>query len=144
MKRAPPIARRAHERGVASLEFVLMLPFLLTTLFGIIDTSLILTDKAIITNASREAARSGVTVHVPVLTTTQIQTVALNYLNNNLVAGGTASTPTVTVSQPSGTSSGDPLTVTVSYTYNGIVLGSAFSAITGSVTLSAATTMNYE
>ena len=56
-----PLARLASDtRGVAALEFVLVFPFLMTVLFGIVDTSLLLCDKAVITNASREAARAGV------------------------------------------------------------------------------------
>ncbi len=133
-----------NERGVVALEFVLVFPFLMMVLFGIIDTSLLLCDKAVLINASREAARAGVVVRVPQLSPAQITTVAQNYMQNRLLTGGTATTPTVTVNQSSGTSSGNPLTVTVTYTYQGLVLGSAFSALTGPVTLTASTVMNYE
>lgn len=135
---------RHASRGAIALEFVLVLPFLLIVLFGIIDVSLLLCDKAFITNASREAARAGVVVRVPQLTPAQISNVALNYLQNSLVTGGTATTPTVTVNQSAGTSSGSPLTVTVSYQYQGLMLGSAFSSLTGPVTVTAVTVMNYE
>jgi Flp pilus assembly protein TadG len=132
------------ERGAVALEFVLVFPFLMLVLFGIIDTSLLLCDKAVITNASREAARAGVVVRVPQLSASQIQSVALNYTQNNLVTAGTATAATVTVDQSAGTSSGNPLTVTVSYQYRGLVLGSALSSLTGPVTLTAVTVMNYE
>jgi Flp pilus assembly protein TadG len=135
---------RRASRGAIALEFVLVLPFLLIVLFGIIDVSFLLCDKAFITNASREAARAGVVVRVPQLTSAQIRSVALNYLQNNLVTGGTATTPTVTVNQSAGTSSGSPLTVTVSYRYQGLMVGSAFSSLTGPVTVTAVTVMNYE
>ncbi|KVE31773.1 pilus assembly protein TadE [Burkholderia vietnamiensis] len=131
-------------RGVVSLEFVLMLPFLLMVLIGIIDTSLLLCDKAVITNASREAARAGVVLRVPMLTSTQIANVALAYTQNSLITGGTATAPTVTVTQANGTTSGTALTVTITYTYTGMVLGSAFSALTGPVTISATSVMLYE
>nr|WP_241022327.1 TadE/TadG family type IV pilus assembly protein [Burkholderia sp. Ac-20353] len=131
-------------RGVVSLEFVLMLPFLLMVLLGIIDSSLILCDKAVITNASREAARAGVVVRVPMMSTTDVRNVALNYTQNGLITGGTATTPNVTVTQANGTTSGSALTVSVTYTYTGLMLGSAFSALTGPVTISATTVMNYE
>ncbi|RQR36003.1 TadE/TadG family type IV pilus assembly protein [Burkholderia sp. Bp9142] len=133
-----------HARGVVSLEFVLMLPFLLMVLIGIIDTSLLLCDKAVITNASREAARAGVVLRVPMLTPTQIANVALSYTQNSLITGGTATTPNVTVTQANGTTAGTALTVTVTYTYSGLVLGSAFSALTGPVTISASSVMLYE
>ncbi|WP_179400911.1 TadE/TadG family type IV pilus assembly protein [Burkholderia guangdongensis] len=142
MKRLTRIGR--DERGVVALEFVLVFPFFMLLLFGIVDTSLILCDKAVLTNASREAARAGVVVHVPPLSSTAIANVALAYAQNNLVTGGIASAPTVSVSQPDGTSSGSPLTVTVSYTYSGLVLGYVMSAITGPIKLTAVTVMNYE
>ena len=139
------LARLAsNERGVAALEFVLVFPFLMTVLFGIVDTSLLLCDKAVITNASREAARAGVVVRVPQLAASDVQNIALAYTQNNLVTGGTATTPTVTVDQSAGTSPGSPLKVTVTYTYEGLVLGSALSSLTGPVTISATSVMNSE
>ncbi|MET3821179.1 Flp pilus assembly protein TadG [Burkholderia ambifaria] len=121
-----------------------MLPFLLMVLIGIIDVSLLLCDKAVITNASREAARAGVVLRVPMLTTTQIANVALSYTQNSLITGGTATTPTVTVTQANGTTAGTALTVTVTYTYSGLVLGTALSVLTGPLTISASSVMLYE
>jgi Flp pilus assembly protein TadG len=132
------------EGGVAALEFVLMLPFLLMVLFGIIDVSMILTDKAVITNASREAARAGVMLRSTPWTSAQIQAAALNYTYNNLVTGGTPTAASVSVLLPPNQTSGSPLKVTVSYTYQGLVLGSIFSAIAGPVTITAVSVMNYE
>ncbi len=134
----------SNERGVAALEFVLVFPFLMTVLFGIVDTSLLLCDKAVITNASREAARAGVVVRVPQMSASDVANVALVYAQDNLVTGGTSTTPAVSVDQSAGTSPGSPLKVTVTYTYEGLVLGSAFSALTGPVTVTATTVMNYE
>jgi len=142
MTRGARGARRA--RGVVSLEFALMLPFLLMVLIGIIDVSLLLCDKAVITNASREAARAGVVLRVPMLTPTQIANVALSYTQNSLVSGGTGTVPTVAVTQANGTTSGTALTVTVTYTYSGLVLGTALSVLTGPITISASSVMLYE
>ncbi|WAS56157.1 pilus assembly protein [Burkholderia ambifaria] len=133
-----------HARGVVSLEFALMLPFLLMVLIGIIDVSLLLCDKAVITNASREAARAGVVLRVPMLTPTQIANVALSYTQNSLVSGGTGTVPTVAVTQANGTTAGTALTVTVTYTYSGLVLGTALSVLTGPITISASSVMLYE
>ena len=43
---------------MAAIEFALVSPILIFLLFAIIEFSIVLYDKAIITNASREAARS--------------------------------------------------------------------------------------
>jgi len=146
---------RGRARGIVSLEFVLVLPFLLMILFGIVDMSLLLSDKAMITNAAGEAARQGAVLRATPLTSSQIQAVATNYLSGRLISSGTATPPTVTVAGPTsvgtgstpavtlGTSggscpsgaSGSPLTVTISYVYNGVVLGSALSALTGPLTV---------
>ena len=146
MKQRRHIGRHAHTRarGIVSLEFVLMLPFLLMVMFGIIDMSLLLCDKAVITNAAGEAARQGVVLRATPYTSSQIQTVALAYTQNNLVTGGTATTPTVTTSGNCSSGSGTQLQVTINYTYNGIVVGSAFSALTGPVTVTATAVMNCE
>ncbi|HTI18951.1 MAG TPA: TadE/TadG family type IV pilus assembly protein [Trinickia sp.] len=145
MRTCKPLA--ANQRGVVALEFVLVLPFLLLLLFGIIDTSLLLCDKAVITNAAGEAARAGVVVRAQPYTQDQIQSVALSYTANNLVTGGTATTPTVSVNPTGGCAtagSGGALQVTVSYTYIGLVLGSALSSLTGPVTVTAAAVKNCE
>ncbi|MFX1671680.1 pilus assembly protein [Paraburkholderia sp. A2WS-5] len=144
--RASPGAR-VHARGVVSLEFVLVLPFLLMMLFGIVDVSMLLCDKAVITNAAGEAARQGVVLRVPTYTQTQIRNVALAYTNNGLVTSGTATPPTVTVSPAGGCAtagSSNPLQVSIAYTYNGVVLGSALSVLTGPITVTAVAVKNCE
>jgi Flp pilus assembly protein TadG len=137
----------ANERGVVALEFVLVLPFLLIILFGIIDTSLVLCDKAVITDAAGEAARAGVVLRALPLNQSQIQSVALSYAQNNLVTGGTATTPVVSVT-PSGAcasaGSGNPIQVAITYTYQGLILGSALSSLTGPITVTAVAVKNCE
>lgn len=136
----------ANERGVVALEFVLVFPFMMTLLFGIVDASLLLCDKAVITNAAREAARAGVVVRAGPsrLGYTEIQSVALNYANGNLVTSGTATTPTVFPQWNCQSPPDCRLTVTVSYTYNGLVLGSTLSSLTGPITVTAVAVMKYE
>lgn len=131
------------QSGVAAVEFALVLPVLLLLVFGTIEFSLALYDKAVITNASREAARAGIVLKSPKLTAAQIQAVALNYCQNYLIDFG-ISPPTVSV--PSGVNGGfgTPLMVSVSYTYSGLGLGALISPLTGPLSLSATTVMNNE
>lgn len=147
MKLRRHIGRRARRRarGIVSLEFVFMLPFMLVVMFGIIDMSLLLCDKAIITNAAGQAARQGVVLRSTPYTVSQIQSVALAYTNNNLLAGGTVTAPTVTPSGSCSTiGSGNPLTVTINFTYNGLFVGSALAALTGPFIVTATAVMNCE
>lgn len=49
-----------EEKGGSLLEFALIAPLLFVFLFGIIEFGILIYDKAMITNASREGARAGI------------------------------------------------------------------------------------
>ncbi len=136
--------KNQREKGAAAVEFALVLPTFLALTFGIVEYSIALYDKAVITNASREAARAGIVLKNPKLTTSDIQNVALNYCQANLITFGKSSTPTVSVPAGSGGSFGSALTVSVSYSYSGLALGKMISAFTGPFNLTATTSMNNE
>src|SRR5689334_13284106 len=87
--------RLERQRGAAVVEFALLLPLLLAITFGIVEFAIALYDKAVITNASREAARAGIVYAVPQPTNAQISTVATNYCQNYLISLGGKVTPTV-------------------------------------------------
>ena len=90
-------ARTRKMRGAAGVEFALVFPILLLVVFGIVEFGAAWYDKAVITNASREAARAGVVFSSPVPTSTKIQSVATNYCQNRLVTfGAAARTPSST------------------------------------------------
>ena len=48
------------EHGGSLVEFAIVMPLLFVILFGIIEFGILLYDKAMITNASREGARAGI------------------------------------------------------------------------------------
>lgn len=135
---------KRKESGSVAIEFVIVLPFLLLVIVGIIDVSLMLYDKAAIANAARVAARAGTCVSSPPLTSSQISAAATAALSGVLVSGSSSNVPTVTVNPSNGTTTGSPLSVTVSYSYQGLFIGSAFTTITGPISLSATAVMNYE
>lgn len=134
----------AQQRGAAVVEFALILPILLGLLVGGIDASLALYDKAVITNASREGARAGIVARNPPLTDAQIRQVVNQYAQSALVSlGANPAQPTVTIQK--GSLGGDPtLQVTVSYTFEGIGLGSLFQSLGKPWVLQASTEMVYE
>ena len=57
--------KAGNQNGAAALELTILLPLLLILIFGIIEFSIILYDKQMITNASREAARIGIVYNEP-------------------------------------------------------------------------------
>lgn len=129
--------------GTSAVEFALVLPMLVTLVFGIIEFSLLLYDKAMITNASREGVRAGIVLQTPRVTNTEIQTVVDSYLGNHLVTFGSASSPTTTITR-AGDNFGDPLTVTVTYSYNFLVLPNFITTINGPLNVTATAVMRME
>ena len=135
---------QAKQGGWAVIEFALILPILMGLLVGGIDASLALYDKAVITNASREGARAGIVARNPLLTDAQIRQVVNQYAQGALVSFGSNPAPPNVLIQK-GSLGGDPtLQVTVSYTFQGIGLGSLFESLGRPWVLQATTAMVYE
>ena len=133
--------RRPAQQGAAAVEFALILPILLLVFFGMVELSLALYDKAIITNASREGARAGIVLSSPKMSDAQIRDVVLNYTQGSLISLGSTTAPTVTVSQSSPASFPNPLRVTVSYTYKGLGVGTLLGALGAPLVLTSSTSM---
>jgi Flp pilus assembly protein TadG len=149
------------QNGTSTVEFAMILPFLLIMLFGIMEFGLLLYDKAVITNASREVARSGIAYRLPALTLAELQAngkeVGNRYTQDlkackslNPTPSTSYSTPFVntTIAAPT-LASGKPLTVTVSCDYNFMVFGGLYNLfINGSfsnkMSLDAISIMNFE
>lgn len=129
------------------MEFALVLPLLVMLAIGIIEFSLLLYDKAMITNASREGARAGILFTgegQPRLSSPEITAIVNGYCLNKLVtlgAGGTV--PAVNVLF-AGQDTGDPLTIRVSYTYTFLVFPKFVTDLSGGIALTAETVMRYE
>jgi Flp pilus assembly protein TadG len=128
---------------MAAVELALVLPLFLVMVFGMVEFSLMLYDKAVITNASREAARAGIVASSPKLTMGQIQTVATNYCNTSLISLGAAAIPTVTVTGAGG-GYGTALSVTVSFLYSSTGVLSFFGLFNSTLNLTATSVMNHE
>jgi Flp pilus assembly protein TadG len=139
-----------NQRGASAVEFVIILPLLVVFVFGIIEFGLLFYDKAIVTNASREAARAGIVFQPdPRVDIAQIENVGLNYCGNRLITFGSGPGPTVTVPSGPCANSGDELAVTVTYQYEFLmlpdVLANFFSGgMQGTIDLSAVTRMRCE
>ncbi len=143
MEKRLQMARRrlGRQGGTAVVEFALVLPMLLLILLGIIDFSLALYDKSVITHAAREGARAGIVLRNPKLTTNEIRQVVLSHTNNALLNLGGSEVPVVTVVQSNPASFPNPLSVSVSYTFRGIGIGSLFASLGSPIVLNAAMVM---
>jgi len=142
--------RRGNKTGASAVEFAIILPILILILFGIIEFSILFYDKAVITNASRvtnasrEGARSGIVYRYPArVTEEEIRQVVIDYCADYLI--NFANSPLLTISAPSdGLAAGDPLTVTVSYPYQFLILPNFVATLTGGINLVATTVMRME
>jgi len=132
-----------NQRGVAAIEFALILPVLVLLLLGIIEFSLALYDKAVITNASREGARAGIVFSDPPMTDGEISSVVTSYCQNRMITFGSATQVTTTVLRE-GTASGDDLTVRVQYQYQFLAVPKFVTGLAGGVQLGAQTVMRME
>ena len=57
--------KSSSQKGASLVEFALVLPLLMLILWGIIEFGLLLYNKQVITNASREGARAGIVAANP-------------------------------------------------------------------------------
>jgi len=105
MKRYTP-RRRAHRRGIASLEFVMVLPILLLLLFGVLEYGWMLSKAAALNNAARDGARVGATADATAADITaavaaRMGDAGMNGYTLNITGGATTgSTLTVEIIQP--------------------------------------------
>jgi len=145
--------KRRNQQGLAMVEFTIIAFVLFMLLFGIIEFSIILFDKAVITNASREGARAGVVFNGQTrLSSEDIVNVINNYVGNNLISLGSQSPPEVTTEvlwqDKNGDGiddgPGDQLTVTVSYPYRFLILPNFVNNLGLDLTLTATTKMRGE
>ncbi len=126
---------RHKQRGASAIEFALTLPLLLLAVDGIMEFSMLMFDKVMITHAAREAVRAGVVMSTPKPTTAAIQAVATNYCHQFLISFGGINSLQVNVVQSVDGAYQTPLKVTVSYTYNSLLFGGSMAAIQSPIVL---------
>ena len=125
MTRRRRIGLRAED-GQAAVEFALVAPVLIALLLAIVQAGVAFNHYLAVTDAARAAAREAITARVAGITVANIQQAAQNAAAdlNPAQLGVTVSDPT----DPTFTTSGSTLTVTVTYPYSINVLGWAVSS----------------
>lgn len=149
--------RTQLQRGAALLEFALVLPLFLVIILLTIDFGFLVYDKAVITNATREAARFGSMRSAAVWNKSDVVAVACNYVKTALIstkAGNFTSNcsvaganPKIEVPVPANASApvfGDQVVVKITYAYHGFFTSLNFLPGTFSWTMTAETTMLHE
>ncbi len=119
-----------EEDGGTAVEFAIILPLLLSTIFGIIEFSLFFYNKQVITNAAREGARRGViTRAIPRNVATEnivIRNRVIEFAQDYLVTFGTDTLTNTNADIPLDDTrlitTGTDLTVQVNYSYDFLFL----------------------
>jgi Flp pilus assembly protein TadG len=109
-------------KGASAVEFALILPILILLFFGIIDFGLLIYNKQVITNASREGARAGIVQKMPRLSVSGITSVVDAYAKDRLVTFGSIKNPVTSVPSGNCAAYGQDLVVSVSYDYQFLAL----------------------
>ncbi|UCG04936.1 MAG: pilus assembly protein [Desulfobacterales bacterium] len=141
----------ADQKGASAVEFAIILPLLVIFLFGIIEFSILFYDKAVITNASREGARTGILFREARPDYTEVRDVVINYCGDKLITFGDSSTqcdvdPLTFVECEN---HNDQLTVNVTYQYEFLLIPGFLAAFfsgahPGSINIDTETVMRCE
>jgi len=145
------------ENGGSMAEFAIIAPLLFVILFGIIEFGVLLYDKAMLTNASREGARAGIVYDFDSVAGTNhpdnatIIATVQQYCQDYLISFDSASAVNINISRagsPSLDSAGDQLTVNVTYPFRFLVFSNVLALLGGnindSLNLQAETVMRME
>jgi Flp pilus assembly protein TadG len=155
---------RHNHKGAALLEFAIILPFLLVLVFGMIEFGLIVYNKQVITNASREGARwaIGQPSTGPLRTTASVNIVVQDYwTKNRLISFGSGHPVTTIIDKAGGilpatgqnvcaiaTPPNKDIQVQVTYQYEFLVFDSIVQLVGGSqnntISISGSTIMRCE
>jgi Flp pilus assembly protein TadG len=142
----------SDRKGASTVEFAIVSILLFALLFGIIEFSVALYDKAVITNASREGARHAIVYiadaggnYTP-RDQTYIEGVVNSYATDRLITfSSTAPSPTTALTyQSGGPVRGETCTVNVTWNYSFLVLPNFIEALTGTIPIRARTRMRME
>jgi Flp pilus assembly protein TadG len=144
------IPNAQKQKGATLVEFAIILPVFIIIIFGIIEFSLLLYNKGIITHAAREGARVGVVYNFGTnsninnrITVNDIIDEVNIYIQNNLISFN-PSTPTIAVDNldnnslnncPNPSASEERLRVRVNYNYSFLVLPNFIAALAGGTNL---------
>ena len=145
------IGTRSRQRGAELVEFAITALLLFVLLFGIIEFSVALFDKATITNAGREGARTGILFR-PDQRDLDAEDAAIreainNYAADYLISLGGPAEMEIDIERTQNGGSfgvGDELTVTVTYPYQFLIIPGFIAGMGGGINLSSTIVMRAE
>lgn len=133
-----------RQRGAAAVEFALLLPVVMALFMGALELGLVLYDKAVLTNATREGARAGIVLRNPKPTVAEITSLVLQKSQGSLISLLPADAPQVTVLQSSPAAWPNTLQVSAQYTFKGLVISGLMQMLGSNWVVHASTVMVHE
>ena len=96
-----PDMQAKRQRGAVAIESTLMFPLLVLLIFGMIEFGLLLYNRQVLANASREGARAGIVSTLPgsPVTDSDISDVVDEYCTARLITFGSAGGPSTAVTR---------------------------------------------
>lgn len=147
------IGRRSRQGGSELVEFAIASTLLFMLLFGIVEFSVALFDKATITNAGREGARTGIVFRPSprdaVAEDGAIRSAISDYAEDYLISLGGPAEMDVTITRTDlngdgNFNAGDELNVTVAYPYQFLIIPGFIADIGGGINLTSTVVMRAE
>lgn len=138
-----------RQQGTETVEFAISATLLFLLLFGMIEFSVALFDKAALTNASREGAREGI-LYKPnprnlALEDSAIEQAVRDYAEQYLISLGGPAQMIINIQRSDANMPpGSDVIVTVDYPYQFLVLPGFIGTLGGVLELSSTTTMRAE
>lgn len=142
-----------RQKGTETVEFAISASLLFLILFGIIEFSVALFDKATLTNASREGARTGI-LYRPgprdlAGEDASIEAAVRAYAEDYLISLGGIAEMSIDIQRVDlggevGFDAGDEVIVTVDYPYQWLVLPGFVATLGGALNLTSTTVMRAE
>ena len=134
---------QCRQRGMATVEFALLLPVLLALLLATVELGLALYNKVLLTQACREGARAGIVLRQPKMGEAEIRSI-VEQRTQQLVSLLPTAPVQVSVLQSTPAAFPNTLEVRARYTFRGLALGTLLQALGESWVVSAAVVMVHE
>ncbi|MCH4565157.1 pilus assembly protein [Halomonas sp. EGI 63088] len=138
-----------RQKGAEVVEFALTAVLLFILLFGIIEFSVALYDKAVVTNASREGARTGILFRPDprdiAAEDDAIEQAVRDYAEQYLISLGGPAEMTIDITRSDASMSpGSEVVVTVDYPYQFLLLPGFIGTLGNLIEIQAVTNMRAE
>ncbi len=136
--------KKSKQRGVAAVELALLMPLLILLIDFVIEVGIVLHNQSVLLTSTSLAARAGIAATDPKMSNSAISLIALNYCTEHLISIASNSKPVVVVSQSNSPYFQRPLSVSASYTFQGLFTSGFLSVINSDIEMQSTTVMYNE